>query len=152
MVTSERTQTAKVYGGHYHISFDISVFTRDPQSVAELADHIIGDIWGNRRLQLEYEGITFEELEASGESEDSYDEATGTLFFTQSISATILTEWKKFVPYVVDLRKFDITLHRMQEQKIVVLDENGNPVEVPVGNQGKELVIQYPKKGYPKYF
>lgn len=148
----EREQNAKVYGSHYEMSQDLIVFSRDPMSSAEIADFIVADLWGNKRSALCAEGLTLTAVDASGESEESYDDATGALYFEQSISIQIMTEWKKFVPYLVDLSRFDIHLHRYQELKVAVDDGHGNTEVVAVTPNGSNLEIIYPRPGYPRYF
>jgi len=151
IVYPQREPAAQVYSGHYSMSFDLDVFSRDPAQLADLTDFIIEDMWGNRRLPLIDEGITIEELDPSGESEDVYDENTGDLYYKNSISLQIMTEWKKFVPLNIELMDFDTKLYQYITNKEYELSNQGTlalklkPVTTP-------FEVKYPKIGYAKYF
>jgi hypothetical protein len=151
ILTDERETVASVYGGHYEMSFDISVYARDPQSAQELADHIVSDVWANKKEGLKFEGLVIEEFEPSGESEESYDDTTGTIYFQQSLSLSMMTEWKSFKPHMVHLEDFNIALHRLPDlvsSKLV----NNKLVDTKVAIDGEGFDIIYPKTGYPVYF
>ena len=148
----EREQNARVYGGHYEMSFDLRVFSRDPQSAAEIADYVLADLWSNKRSMLCAEGLTITEMDPSGEGEESYDDSTGAMYFEQSLSLSLMSEWKKFVPYVVDISRFDIRLHGLQDLSVTLEDEDGKINTVPVLPLGENFEIEYPKRGFPRYF
>jgi len=151
IVTDERETVASVYGGHYDMSFDVQAYARDPQTAQELTDHVIEDIWANKKEALKFEGLTIEELDASGESEEVYDDGTGAVYFQHSISLEIMTEWKKFKPHLLHLENFNISLHRLPDLISSQLINN-RIVDTEISVSGKELEIIYPKVGYPVYF
>ena len=149
-LTKNRTKTASVSGGHYDMQFEILVYTRDPQSLSEMVDHIISDVWGNRRLDLISEGYTIKEMDPSGEAEESYDDAAGIMYFQHSISLTMMTEWKRFYPYVVTVKKINLLLHTYPEVKSTEYDNKGLPQAFNVVPFDKAFEVVYPVPGYPQ--
>ena len=111
LVFPEREIAASVYSGHFNITVDIDVFARDPIQLPDLTDHILTEIWNNRRLELMNEGITITEFDPTGESEEPYDRNTGDLYYHNSLNMQVMTEWKKFVPYVTEIKEFNILLY-----------------------------------------
>ncbi|MBD3262631.1 MAG: hypothetical protein GF334_13340, partial [Candidatus Altiarchaeales archaeon] len=81
IVYPDRQVAAQMYSGHFNMSFDLEVFTRTPQVLADLTDHILAEIWNNRRLPLMDEGITIEEMDPGGETEEPYDDNTGDFYY-----------------------------------------------------------------------
>lgn len=151
LVYPEREVSAELKSGHYNMSFDIEVVARDPIQLSDMTDHIISYIWGDRRLKLMEEGITIEELDPTGESEDSYDENTGDLYYKQSLSLQILTEWKKFVPYVTDLIDYDVKLGKFATFQSYVIGNQGRIFELKLESYDKSFEVDITKKGYPRY-
>jgi hypothetical protein len=152
LVYPDRESAAEVKSGHYQMSFEIDVFTRDPQQLAELTDHLISDIWGNIRQPLIDEGLTIEEMDPTGESEEPYDENTGDLYYKNSISLQMMTEWKKFVPFLVDLLDFDTKLYAYLTNKDYIITNQGRLLELFLVPNTAPLEVKYPKIGYARYF
>lgn len=115
IVYPRREISARVHGGHFSVSIDIQVFTKDTRQLPSLTDYIINDIWNRKRLGLMSEGITIEELDSTGESEEVYDENTGDLYYMNSLSMSVLTEWKRFTPTLFAVRDFDIKVNRVED-------------------------------------
>jgi len=151
IVYPDREQSAKVYSGHWDMNFNIDVFTRDTIELPDLTDYIVDDMWSRKRLRLVSEGLTIEEMEPGGESEEVYDQNTGDLYYKNSVSLRMMTEWKKFVPYLTEIMDFDTRLYQyMQHNKYLKL--NGKDFNIDVYPYSKELSVKYPEAGYPKYF
>ena len=151
IVYPQREPAASVKSGHYEMSFDIEVFTRDPIQLSDLTDHIIEDIWGNRRLVLMDEGITINEFDPTGESEDPYDENTGDLYYKNALSLQLMTEWKKFIPFIIEILDYDEKIYRYLTSKDYVMTPDGKFLELRLKPNDKEFVVSYPRIGYPKY-
>jgi len=157
VLNPQREQVAKVYGGHYIMNLEWKVFTRDPMSTEELTDHLISDIWGNRKEPLRWEGITIEACDATGEMEESYDDATQAVYFQNTISMEIMTEWKKFVPYILKLAKYRA---KVSEGRVVPTDVKDsvtavNPsvwFEEEMWVDNKPFQVIYPKTAYPRFY
>ncbi len=111
----KRERVANVRGSHFEMNIDITVFARDPISSAELCDHLIGDIWGNHRNTLSGQGFTILDMEPGGESTESYNDSTGDLYFTNSVSFRVMVEWHKITPYIQDVQGFDVSIFQVEE-------------------------------------
>lgn len=149
LVHENRELASKVYGGHWRVSLDISIFTRSPQELAELTDHIIDDMWSRKRNKLIFEGITLEAMEPTGESEEVYDANTGDIYFTSSVSLELMSEWKRFVPYEIDLEDFSINVYPYPTQ-INYMVSNQNMFFQKLAIKPKAFEVKYPKTGYPR--
>lgn len=149
IVYPKRETSALVYSGHWIMNFDIEVMARDTIQLPELTDHIINDMWSRKRVALTYDGLTIESMEPTGEFEEVYDENTGDQYYKNSINLTIMTEWKRFVPYLTEIMDYDYDLNvvppvsydysvsndgRIFEQKVLPINE---PFEVKYNESGK---------------
>ena len=152
IVYPDREPAADVFSGHYSMSFEIDVFTRDPQQLADLTDQVINHIWNNRRLLLMDEGLTITEMEPTGESEDIYDSNTGDFYYKNTITLQIMSEWKKFVPYLYDIRDFDINVHDFVRFCDYIVTNQNQIMETRLTSASKPFEIKYPRVGYPRYF
>jgi hypothetical protein len=110
IVSQFREQQAKIYGGHWTMTFDVSVIAKDPIQMAQMADHIVSQLWGIRKNVLEFQGITLNSVEPTGESEEMHIETTGDLYYESSVVINVQTEWQSFVPYVYYVRLKKIIL------------------------------------------
>lgn len=137
-VTRRRERVAKVTGSHFEADLDLSVFARDPQTAAELCDHLVSDIWGNMRLPLTSEGFIIDDLNSTGDSQDTYNESTGDMMFLQGISMRVLVEWKKFVPYVSNLSGVNIDILMAKE---FLYRDSGYPLADALGGS---LIVPTP--------
>lgn len=151
MVFPQREPVASMNSGHYSMSFEIEVVARDPKQLADLTDHIIEDIWGNRRLLLIDEGLTIEELDPTGESEEAYDENTGDLYYKNGISLQMMTEWKKFIPFPTEILDIDSKIYRYITSKEYITTNQGKILELKLRPNSVPFEVSYPKIGYPRY-
>jgi hypothetical protein len=99
MVSKFREQQAKIYGGHWEMSLDLAVVSKDPTQMEQMTDQIISYLWGKRKNVLEYEGIALNSVEPTGETEEVHIETTGDLYYESSVSINLQSEWQRFVPY-----------------------------------------------------
>ena len=118
IVTRYREPQARIYGGHWTMSLDLSVIAKDPMQMEEMADQLVNYLWGERKNELEFEGITLNRVEPSGESEESFIDTTGDMYYTTSVSIEVMTEWQEFVPYFFKIRKIPATLIEMKNSYI----------------------------------
>jgi len=151
LVYSQREPVANMNSGHYKMSFEIDVVARDPKQLANLTDHLIEDIWGNRRLLLIDEGLTIEEMDPSGESEEPYDENTGDLYYHHGITLQIMTEWKKFIPFLTEIVDFDTKIYQVVSSKDYILTNQGRILELRIRPNSVPFEVSYPRIGYPRY-
>lgn len=155
ILNPKREQVAKVYGGHYTMNLDWTVFSRDPMTTEELADHLVSDIWSNRRPSLKWEGITIEECDAASETEEVYDDATGAMYFENNVTMQIMTEWKKFVPYILKLAKYNykVKMYGEMEGSDIVTGVNTDLViDLDIQPKGETFEVVYPKMKYPIFY
>ena len=151
LVHNNREPASRVYGGHWRISLDISVFTRSAQELAELTDHIIDDMWTRKKDKLTFEGITLEELEPTGESEDVYDNNTGDIYFSSSVNLSLISEWKRFEPFEIDLDDFTAEINPYPTQTDYVVN-NQNMFFQKLSVRPKAFEVKYPMTGYPRIY
>jgi hypothetical protein len=148
VLTARREKAAHVKGGHYNMTLGWKVFSRDPLTTSEIADHLSSDIWVNRRELLKNEGITIEDCTPSNESESVYDDATQAMYFESSLNIEVMTEWKKFIPYVIKLKKYTYDVEAVERikrgrvQEVSLYDAQDTP----------EFLVEYPITTYPYLF
>lgn len=99
IVSQLREQQAKIYGGHWEMSLELAVVSKDPSQMEQMTDHIISYLWAERKNVLEYEGIALNSVEPTGETEEVHIDTTGDLYYESSVSISLQSEWQRFVPY-----------------------------------------------------
>lgn len=152
IVYPQRETAARVYSGHWDVSVQIDVVSRDTIQLPELTDHIINDMWSYKRLALIMEGITIQSIENTGETEDIYDEATGDQFYRSSLSMSLLSEWKRFEPFLTSIQDFDMHLYTFPKQTDYYVDSQGKIFEKPVTANTKPFEVTYPEVGRVRYY
>jgi hypothetical protein len=120
-VSKFREPQARIYGGHWNMSLSFGVIAKDSIQMEEMVDQIVNWLWGVRKNQMEYEGITLTRVEPTGESEETFIESTGDLYFESSVDVDLMSEWQKFTPYPYALRLFNITLFGMEPDTRTVI-------------------------------
>lgn len=98
VVYENRVEAARAFGGKFEVSFDLDVITQDPSQMEEIADLAIMYLWGERKPELESEGIEIVDISMGGEAEESYDETGDTYFYNASISLQLRADWEIHVP------------------------------------------------------
>lgn len=151
IVYPERQISASVYMGHYRMNFDIDLFSRHPEESSEMLDHVMHELWGNRRILLIDEGLTIEEMDQTGETEEIYDTNTGDFYYKQSMTIQMMTEWKKFVPVLYDIQDFDFNMHAYVKTTKYVVTPDNRILELQISPLDAPFEVTYPKTGYPKY-
>lgn len=112
-----RESAALEYGGRWDVQVEIEVLSRDVYAQQEIADQSVIYLWGIARSRLSAEGLEMTDISMGGESEEVYDETGDDYFYNSSMSMTIQTEWKVYVPLVASVRK---AIPLTQEQTVVV--------------------------------
>lgn len=154
IVYPQREQASRVYSGHWNMNFEIDVFTRDTLELPDLTDFIIDDMWTRKRLKLISEGLTIEEMDPTGENEEVYDQNTTDLYYKNTISLQIMTEWKRFVPYLTKIMDFDtkLYLYRKFNKYFIIGNSRETELAVDIYPYDQDFEVKYPEQGYPKYF
>ncbi len=107
-VSKTREQQAQIYGGHWEMSLDLAVISKDAMQMEQMADRVVEYFWAVRKNELEKEGLTLNSVEPSGESEEMHIDATGDLYYESSVSINIMSEWQLFKPYTPIMKINDI--------------------------------------------
>jgi hypothetical protein len=109
-VSKFKEQQAKIYGGHWQMSFDLSIIAKDSLQMEEMSDHVVNWLWVVRKNDLEFEGLTLNSVEPTGETEEVQIESVNDMYYESTVSVSIQTEWQNFIPYNVLLRLKNIVL------------------------------------------
>jgi hypothetical protein len=109
-VSQFKEQQAKIYGGHWQMSFDLSIIAKDSMQMEEMSDHVVNWLWVVRKNDLEFEGLTLNSVEPTGETEEVQIETVNDMYYESTVSVSIQTEWQNFIPYNVLLRLKNIVL------------------------------------------
>jgi hypothetical protein len=104
IVSQFREPVAKIYGGHWQMSLQVGVISKDVRQMEESVDQIVNWLWGVRKNVMEFEGITLNSVEPTGESEEVFIESTGDLYYESSIDISVMTEWQRYKPYLYSIR------------------------------------------------
>jgi hypothetical protein len=152
IVYPKREQAARVYSGHWMMNFDIEVICRDPVQLPDLTDWIVNDMWSRKRVRLIMEGLTMESIEPGGEIEDVYDENTGDQYYRNSVSLTLISEWKRFEPYLTEIMDYDMVLYPFVKTVDYVVNNQGKVLEMSVVPNSKPFEVKYPEVGYVRYY
>jgi hypothetical protein len=110
VVSQFREQQARIYGGHWEMSLEMAAIAKDPMQMEQMTEHLVSYLWGQRKNDLEFEGITLNRVEPSGESEEIHIDTTGDLYFESTVSINLQSEWQRFAPYLPILKIKNITI------------------------------------------
>jgi hypothetical protein len=108
VVSQFQEQQAQIFGGHWEMSLSLAVIAKDTPSMEEMTDLIVNYLWAVRKNHLEYEGITLNRVEASGETEEPYVETTGDNYYESDVEISVQTEWQRFVPYLYKIKRINV--------------------------------------------
>lgn len=118
-----RDSAALEYGGRWDLQVEVDIIARDVYAQQEIADQSVIYLWGVARSYLSTEGLEMTDCSMGGESEEIYDETGDEYFYNSTISLTIQTEWKVYVPLVATLRQA-IPLTREQAAATAALTDD----------------------------
>jgi hypothetical protein len=150
IVYPTREVSAKVYSGHWNMTLDVDVFCRDTLQLPELVDHVVNDLWSRKRLKLIDEGITLESVEPSSEFEEEYDQ-TGDLYYHCSVPITLISEWKRFEPYLTEIMDYNMDINFYPKQSNYLVTNDGRILEQQLTPLNNSFEVTYPEPGYVPY-
>jgi hypothetical protein len=150
IVSQNQELQAKIYGGHWTMSFEFAIIAKDPMQMAEMADQIINWLWAVRKNVLEFEGITLNSVEPTGETEEVHIDTTGDMYYETSISIEVQTEWQEFVPYDVVIKDVIPAFGFTPEMNEYSVTETSNGVTVTPLKVDTRKVVRYPILGYER--
>lgn len=117
LVSDKRSEQALIYGGHWTMSLSMNVIAKDPVQMEEMTDHMVNYLWAERKNILEFEGITLNRVEPTGETEETFVDTTGDLYYEQALDIEVMTEWQYFVPFLWEIKHIYVnnTLMRYED-------------------------------------
>jgi len=98
VVTQQREEAAREYGGRWEMSLDFDIMARDVHAQGEITDRTLMYLYGPARAALSGEGIEITMASMGGEAEEIYDENGDDYFYTASLSLQVMTDWAIHVP------------------------------------------------------
>lgn len=104
LVTDKREQVAREFGGHFDMTVNFEIYSRDPMQRELIADLLAIHIWGVLKPNLDGQGLLLKNVVLNGETEDEYDEATETMYFKAGIDLALETDWRLEAPMVQRLK------------------------------------------------
>lgn len=149
IVSQFQEPQARIYGGHWQMSLELAVVSKDTIQVEEMTDHLISQLWGIRKGYLEHEGITLNSVEPTGESEESYIDVTGDLYYIHSVSINLQSEWQEFVPFLFEIKRIVPNIQYTPETKDYDVSHDLN-ITLSEIQADPRPVIKYPTMSYEK--
>ena len=149
IVSKFRESQAKIYGGHWTMSLEVSVIAKDPIQMEEISEQIINWLWAVRKNVLEFEGITLNSVEPTGETEESFVETTGDVYYTTSISINVQSEWQEFVPYLFKIKNVTPNIQTWPGAKNYIVGD-GLKITLNALEPDTRVVVKYPVLGYER--
>lgn len=130
IISGQRDETALEFGGHWECSFNFDCIARDPMQLEEIADFTLMTLWGEKKNQLELEGIVITDISHGGEAEEEYDSVTGDLWYTSSMSISFMSDWIVLVPLPFSISRISTVsassadISKMTDQQIANLQSS----------------------------
>lgn len=93
VVHDERRDVALEYGGRWNLDVNLDIITRDPLTRSEITDGLLTYFFSLRKGSLSEEGIEITDISSGGESEETYQDSEGQIYFLNSISLSLRTDW-----------------------------------------------------------
>jgi hypothetical protein len=109
VVTADRVDVSRAFGGKFEASFDLDVIAQDPTQLEEIADFAVMALWGEKKSALEYEGIEILDVTMGGESEEPVDEAGDTYQYMASLSVQLRADWEMHTPLPLTISRVKVT-------------------------------------------
>lgn len=103
VVTQDRTETARVYGGKWELTFELSCISQDPIQMEEIADLAAMYIIADKKPYLESEGIEIVSVSMGGESEEPMDETGDIYSYMAALSIQVRADWEvhRALPFMI---------------------------------------------------
>lgn len=116
VISDDRVDVARAFGGKFELSFDLDVIARDPIQMEEMADFAVMSLWGVKRNTLSHEGIEIVDVSVGGESEESYDETGDLYYYMASLSLQVQADWEVHVPLPLVISRVSPTDAQVEAQ------------------------------------
>ncbi len=116
VITDERTDVARIYGGKFEVSLELIAFSRDSEDREKFSDFIIHQLW-DRQSSLGYEGIELIDLSPGGENEEVYNETDDSYFYESSISLSLRVDWETWIPLPAVVSRTELVSKSAEDEK-----------------------------------
>jgi hypothetical protein len=114
VISPDRNEVAKLYGGKFEMSFDIVAFSKDAEDREKLTDYIVMKIM-ERQLALGTEGIELLDVAPGGENEDVFNPETDEYYYESNISLRVRVEWGITIPLPLKITRHTFVSKIMEE-------------------------------------
>jgi hypothetical protein len=129
VVYQDQVDTANAFGGKFEASFDLDVIVaNDSTQMEEIVDLSIMYLWGQKKSNLELEGIEIIDISIGGEAEDTYDETADTYYYSASISLQLRADWEIHVPLPLTISRVTPTTPQ--------IDKSNDPTKTTIVGEG----------------
>ncbi len=102
VVGETRSETAELYGGKFEVSFELVVFTKDPEDREKMVDYVVASIL-ERQNQLGFDGLELLDVAPGGESEEVYVAETDDYYYDGAVTVGIRVDWEVYSPLPVEI-------------------------------------------------
>jgi hypothetical protein len=123
VVGQTRAETADVYGGKFEISFELVLFTKDPEDRERMVDYVVASIL-ERQNQLGFDGLELLDVSPGGETEEVYVAEIDDYYYDGAVSVGIRVDWEVYTPLPVEVFRIE-TVSRSRERESDVLGDSG---------------------------
>jgi hypothetical protein len=106
IVNEQRENVAQEYGGHFDVTLNLDIYSRDPIQRELIADLLAVKVFGEIKPRFDSQGLTIMSVSLNGESEDTYDENTDTVYYMAGMDITFNTDWRLYAPIIPKLKSF----------------------------------------------
>jgi hypothetical protein len=120
VATSDRSETAEIYGGKFEVNFDLNVFSRDAEDREKLSDYVVSQILESQN-RLGFEGIELIDVTPNGESQEIYNESQDVYYYDATVSLSYRVDWQLYVPLPIEIFRVETT-SKAQEEETGYLD------------------------------
>lgn len=108
VVGTGRSEVAEVYGGKFEVSFELLVFSRDPDDREKLHDYVVTSIL-ERQNSMGYDGFELVDVSPGAEAEEVYDQNLDDYYYDGTVSVTYRVDWETYVPLPVEVYRAEVS-------------------------------------------
>lgn len=120
VVGQTRADTAEVHGGKFEVTFELIVFSKDPEDRERLSDFIVTSVL-ERQNQLGFDGLELLDVSPGGESEEIYNAELDEYYYDGAVSVSFRVDWEVYTPLPVEVYRVE-TISRAKEQETGFMD------------------------------
>jgi len=128
VVSSNRVDTALVYGGKFEINFNLIVYTRDSEDREKMTDYLVGKII-EKQDELGTDGIELLDI-STGEDQEVYNETIDDYYYDSSLDMGVRVEYEAHKPLPIVTFRSDIKQKAVEQKSSQIsskdlIDSNG---------------------------